>query len=57
MLTAIVNILFYSQQLATLAILDNYRRKVLLCLLQVQVFTFYLYLKCIFLEILLLLLE
>ena len=35
----------------------SFRRKVLLCLLQVHIFTFYLYFKYIFLEVLLLLLE
>ena len=52
MLNDSVNILFYSQQLAASAILDNYRREVLLCLF--QVFTFYLYFKYICLELLLL---
>ena len=51
-----MNILFYLQQLAASAILDNYRRKVLLYLLQVQVFTFYLYFNTFFQEVLLFLL-
>ena len=46
--------LFYLQQFAASAILDNYGRKVLLRLLQVQVLTLYLYFKYMFLEVLLL---
>ena len=53
MLNDSVNILFYSQQLAASAILDNYRREVPLCILQEQVFTFVLYLKYIFIELVL----
>jgi len=39
MLNDIVNILFYSQQLAASAIKNNFKREVLLYLLQVQAFT------------------
>ena len=40
MLNYVVTILFYSQQLAASDTLDNYRRNILLFLLQVQDFTF-----------------